>query len=128
MTKKRTSRKKRGSRRNPKSPVVRSMHIRVIPDENPDPSYLEQEGFEDRLKEYRRGDFNFVGVRAEADVEMGGVNQKLTSGGLWGIEDDSGDEYLRNDVGKEEYLSLVDILEEIGATGIPPFDKVKLKY
>lgn len=128
MTKRGSKRKKRGSRRNPKGPKVESMHLRVIPDEDPDTSYLEQDEFDDRLKAYKRGEFNFVGVRAEAQVEIGGITQTITSAGLWGIEDDSGDDYLRNDVGKDEYGVLVEILEGIGATGIPPFEKVRLKH
>lgn len=84
-----------------------------IPDEDADVSYLEQPEFEDRLDEYRRGLFNFIGVRAWADVEVGGVRQRITSGGLWSIEDDSDADYLV-DVEKEQAAELDDILRELG--------------
>ena len=33
----------------------------IIPDDCPDTSYLEQEGFEDRLEEFRQGAFDLSG-------------------------------------------------------------------
>lgn len=107
-------------------PKVESVEIRVIADQNPDISYLEQEGFEDRLKQFERGDFNFVGVRAVAEVEVGGTIQEITSAGLWGIESDSGDEYFRS-VGKEEYAQLKEILTSMGIRKLPPFSGVRVK-
>ena len=52
-------------------------------------------------------------MRAEADVVIGGVVQTLTSGGLWGIESDSGEEYIE-EVAGEEYSELRKILTEVG--------------
>lgn len=73
--------------------------IIVSPDSDPDTSFLEQEEFEERLALYRRGDFAFVGVYAEAHDWTTGVTAR--SAGLWGIESDSGDDYMR-EIGIEE--------------------------
>ena len=73
---------------------ILSICIDRLIDTDPDPSYLEQEGFEDRLAEYRSGDFGFIGIRAIARVCVNGIIQTLHSGGLWGIEDDSSEQYL----------------------------------
>ena len=89
--------------------------IRVVVeyDPNPDVSYLEQEEFEERLAAYKNEEFSFLGVHAEADVTIEGVVQTLTSGGLWGIESDSGDEYIE-EVAVQEYEELRKILKTIG--------------
>lgn len=89
--------------------------IRVIVEHDPDPdiSYLEQEDFEERLAAYKNEEFSFLGVHAEADVVIGGVVQTLTSGGLWGIESDSGDEYIE-EVAVQEYEELRKILKTVG--------------
>jgi hypothetical protein len=77
--------------------------VRIYPEQVPDvaanPNYLLQEGFEKRLAEYRRGDFGFCGVRAVAEIEFPSsdgwvIVGRLESPGLWGIEDDSGRDYL----------------------------------
>ena len=98
------------------APKVQEIRVRVIHDEDPDTSYLDQDDeFADRRAEFERGDFAFVGVRAEADVVIEGVTQTLTSGGLWGIESDSGDEYIE-ETALEEYDSLRDILKAVGVS------------
>jgi hypothetical protein len=107
-------------------PKVEAIHIVVMPDQDPDTSYLDQKDFEDRKAAYERGDFTFVGIQARAEVVIAGVIQEIASGGLWGIESDSGEKYFR-EVGKEEYSGLKDILKDMGATGIPPFKSVRLK-
>jgi hypothetical protein len=98
-----------------KKPAVKLETIRVVVehDEDPDTSYLDQDDFDERREAYQNGDFSFVGVRAEADVVIGGVIQTLTSGGLWGIESDSGKEYIE-EVAGEEYGQLRKILTEVG--------------
>jgi hypothetical protein len=77
--------------------------VRIYPEQVPDvaanPNYLLQEGFEKRLAEYRRGDFGFCGVRAVAEIEFPSsdgwvIVGRLESPGVWGIEDDSGRDYL----------------------------------
>ena len=103
------------------APKVQSIRVRVMPDEDPDtshfdsgdPEYKDQD--EDRREQYERGDFSFVGVRAEAEVVIEGVVQTLTSGALWGIESDSGEEYIEG-VALEEYDGLRDILKAVGVS------------
>lgn len=92
---------------------VEEISLLVLHDDDPDTSYLEQEGFEDRLAQYQNGDFNFVGIRAEAEVEIDGAMQTLTSLGLWGIESDSDESYLK-EVADEEWSQLREILLTIG--------------
>jgi hypothetical protein len=89
----------------------------LLPDDCPDASYLEQEGFEDRLAEYQRGEFGFIGIRAAVELPIpfgkGHILQKIESPGLWGIESDSGDDYLAS-VFQEESDILADMLAELG--------------
>ena len=90
----------------------------IIPDEHPDASYLEQEdmGFEYRLAAYRRGEFGFVGVRARAEIRtpygQDWIVAHISSPGLWGIEDDSGEDYF-NEVYEEEKQTLLGMLDDI---------------
>lgn len=94
---------------------ILNVTIRELPDETPDTSYLDQDEFEDRKAEYENGDFGFIGIRAEAEVQLeaNGAIQTLTSGGLWGIESDSGREYL-NEVAQEELADLKSTLRAAG--------------
>jgi hypothetical protein len=91
----------------------------LIPDECPDTSYLEQEGWEDRLTAYRRDEFGFIGVRAIVELKIpskqGGYwnTQKISSPGLWGIETDSGEDYF-DEVFREECEQLAEMLEQMG--------------
>jgi len=88
-----------------------------IPDDDPDTSYLDQEGFEDRKKSYEQGCFNFCGVRAKIRLEIPNgeskILQSIESPGLWGIEDDSGEDYF-NEVFEEEKETLIQMLETMG--------------
>src|ERR1700678_2213090 len=88
----------------------------VLDDESPDTSYLEQDDWEDRLAEYRRGDFSFVGVRAKAKIRVphgkDWILSEMTSPGLWGIESDSGEDYLQ-EVFEEEKATLLEMLESL---------------
>lgn len=75
-------------------------------------------GFEERLQEYHDGQFGFIGIRAEAQVVIPagkdhGIVQTITSGGLWGIEDDSSEDYLA-EVGLEELVELKKQLTVLG--------------
>lgn len=101
------------ARRKRSAPHLNSIRVLVLPDDDSDTSYLDQDEFEDRRGEYRRGDFFFVGVRAEAEVVIEGTIQTLTSGGLWGTESDSGDEYIE-EIANEEYAELRKILTSVG--------------
>lgn len=84
-----------------------------INDLDPDTSYLEQEGFEDRLDQYRRDVFSFIGIRVKASVQINGTIQIIESGGLWGIESDSDESYLR-EVEQEELSEVKQTLASIG--------------
>ena len=92
------------------------IEMEIIPDESPDTSYLEQEGFEDRLAEYQRGEFGFLGVRAVVIVPIPHgrdvIDHKFESPGLWGIESDSEQSYLE-EVFEEEKGVLKDLLQEL---------------
>jgi hypothetical protein len=105
------------------APTVQEIRVRVMHDEDPDTSYLDQDEFEDRRSEYENGDFTFVGVRAEAEVVIEGVVQTITSGGMWGVESDS-KEYIE-EVAVEEYAALREILTSIGVSTsqVPVGDK-----
>ncbi len=101
-------------------PELRSIRVLVLPDEDPDTSFWdqdtdpdEQNDFEDRKEAYRRGDFSFVGVRAEAEIVVDGIIQHITSGGLWGVESDAGDAYFL-EIAQEEYNDLRKILKTLG--------------
>ena len=89
----------------------------LVPDDCPDTSYLEQAGFEDRLEQYQRREFDFIGVRAAVEVPIPyGKDRILTrieSPGLWGIESDSGEDYFQS-VFEEESTILADMLAELG--------------
>lgn len=89
--------------------------LAVVFDEDPDPSYLEQPEFADRLAAYRRNEFVFIGVRAVAEIEINGIRQTISSGGLWGIESDSDEAYLQS-IYEEERAMLSDMLGELGFT------------
>lgn len=95
------------------APQLHSVKVLVLHDEDPDLSYLDQDDFEDRRDAFERGDFSFVGVRAEAEVAIGGIMQTLTSGGLWGTESDSGDEYFL-EIADQEWHELRKILTDVG--------------
>lgn len=96
----------------------------VVPDDDPDPSYLEQDGFEDRLKAYRRGNFNYCGVRAAIELEIPApekghrILQTIESPGLWGVEDDGDQEYL-TEVFNDECDVLAHMLTEMGIKVLP---------
>jgi hypothetical protein len=96
-------------------PPTELKSVRVIFEEDldPDVSYLEQEDFEDRLAAHKRGEFNFVGVRAEAEVVIEGTPQTLTSPGTWGIESDTDDGSLGQLI-DEEWKVLRDVLKAVG--------------
>ena len=62
-----------------------------------DADYIEQDY--KRAEAYNRGDWLCIGIRAEAEVSYDAGNgsrrlEKFTSGGLWGVESDSGKGYI----------------------------------
>lgn len=86
---------------------------KVMVDESADLSYLEQDYADvtdpaqraeyrhqdaERIRSYNRGNWHMVGVRAVAHITVTRGNHStlytLESAGLWGIESDSGEDYL----------------------------------
>jgi hypothetical protein len=107
---------------------INKVTLKRMVDEQPDSSYLEQAEFADRLRQYQGGQFCFLGVRAEAEILLPAnlsmsprerkatcsfVTQRITSGGLWGIESDSDDSYMR-EIESEELAALADNLHILG--------------
>lgn len=92
---------------------IQSVLVKRMIDYDPDVSYLEQEGFEGRLQQYRDGQFGFIGIQAEVGIGIRDNNddyvyftcQTISSGGLWSIESDSGVDYLA-EVEAEELADL----------------------
>ena len=110
----------------PKVPTVTKITIERIVDEDPDLSYLQQDYLEDSISGTERtkyieqdksrldsygNSWIMLGIRAKAEYlipENNGqsaIIQYLQSGGLYGIESDSGEEYLQS-IEKEEIESL----------------------
>ena len=85
------------------------LYAEALPDEDPDVSYLDQEGFEDLKTLYEQGGFHFVGIRACALILVphgkGLMRHTISSGGLWGIESLSDQAYL-DEVAHEELAEL----------------------
>jgi hypothetical protein len=98
---------------------LHSVVIKQMVDEDADISYLEQEGFESRMLEYRNGYFSHMGIIAEATYSAGATEaayaplQTVTSGGLWGIETDSSNGYVA-EIEQEELAQLGASLIAIG--------------
>lgn len=67
----------------------------------------------ERMERLNRGNWHYISIRAEATVIIGNVIQTISSGGLWGIESDSGDDYIK-EIEKEELDNLAEILKELG--------------
>ena len=56
----------------------------------------------DRMESLNAGDWCFIGIRAEAQIQTGSdVVQEITSGGLYGIESDSGKELFEETIHEE---------------------------
>ena len=75
-----------------------------------------------RLNAWRNDEWSFIGIRARATlfVPIGGgsfTTMELCSAGLWGIESDSGEEYLAS-VFEDEKGALVDQLATLGNAAI----------
>ena len=66
-----------------------------------------------RAESLNNGDWCYCGVDAVAKLRVNGISQEVQSGGVWGIESDSGAACLA-EFGEEEFGELVDILESLG--------------
>lgn len=109
-------------------PFVATFVIKRMVEENPDLSHLTghlggQEYAEQddaRLEEYNKGNWCMMGIRAECQylipdntVPPSAVIQTLTSGGLWGIESDSDDKYIKQ-VEREQLNELKEYCDKLG--------------
>jgi len=119
------------------SATLDSVTIEVVGDQDPETSYLDQAEFADRRAEYRRGDFDFVGVRLIAEIVIPGgyvdgrssfsITQTITTPGLWSIESDSGEDYFRS-VADDEAETLREMLAELNVSGTFDPDTIPLAY
>ena len=78
--------------------------------------YIEQD--QARLESYYQGNWNMLGIRAIAKVSysIGNGNRRLetlTSGGIWGVESDSDQDYFET-LEQEELDNLKEHLETFG--------------
>ena len=93
--------------------------METLPDHCPDTSYLEQEGCEERLRQYRDGCFGFIGIRASCTLQIGTrdpntvILHSFKSPGLWCIESDSEPNYLKEIFNNEKSI-LLTMLDAIG--------------
>lgn len=78
-----------------------------------DAAYIEQDYA--RAESLDRGEWGYIGIHAVAEITIHGTIQKVRTGGLWGIESDSGADYLAQ-VGQEQLAELWPILAEMGFT------------
>lgn len=109
---------------------ILSVTVRRMIDEYPDVSYLQQEGFADRKQQFEDGVFDFVGVRADAEITVltylahekpghsggqffEGTTQTITSGGLYGIESDSEPGYFES-IERDQLAELRQQLRALG--------------
>jgi len=67
----------------------------------------------ERMERLNRGDWAYIGVRANAKIIVDGVSQDISSGGLWGIESDSDRAYLAEIDGEQ----LSELREQLRALG-----------
>ncbi len=67
-----------------------------------------------RMEALQKGNWHYLGIIAKAEVQLTSDSvQTLHSGGLWGIESDSGKEHFK-EVAAEELASLRTELDAIG--------------
>ena len=96
--------------------------IKQMTDTDPDTSYLGEysnkaETDYARMESLHRGNWFYMGLRAEAEVFVpcgqSSISQGITSGGLYGIESDSGKDYIA-EVEQEELAELRKQLSALG--------------
>ena len=75
--------------------------------------YLQAKRDYERMESLQRGNWQFIGIKAEAKITVNGIIQHISSGGLWGIESDIGDDYIE-EVEKAELSDLKNQLKELG--------------
>jgi hypothetical protein len=94
-----------------------------------DEEYREED--QARLDAWKNDEWHGIGIRARADILIVrngvGTTHTLTSAGLWGIESDSGEEYL-SEVFEEEKAALREDIKALGSLPIQedwptPYDR-----
>ena len=66
-----------------------------------------------RMEDLNNGGWSFIGIIAKSDIVVNGVIQTVRSGGLWGIESDSGDSEF-TEAETEELAQLSEVLAGLG--------------
>lgn len=66
-----------------------------------------------RMVSYNNEEWHYIGIVAEAELEICGTIQTLSSAGLWGTESDSDEDYLKS-IESEELGQLREILTGAG--------------
>ena len=95
------------------------IEMETLPDPCPDTSYLEQEGFEERLRQAENGRFGFMGIRASCTLHIGigqaghVILHRFKSPGVWGVETDSSPEHIQV-LFEDERSVLLAMLDAIG--------------
>jgi|SRR5579871_665923 hypothetical protein len=67
----------------------------------------------ERMESLNNGNWCYLGIRAEAEVQTSNIVQEITSGGLWGIESNSGKEFIK----ETEQEELSQLRKELLALG-----------
>ena len=67
----------------------------------------------ERMESLPAGNWPFIGIGAKAKITVNDTCQTITSGGLWGVESDSGDDYLK----EEEQNQLADLRAQLYELG-----------
>lgn len=98
-----------GARRSP----VELRLVRVVFEQDPDADEKYLKGLGERLASYKDGVFDFMLVRAVAEVRIEGIDQVLTSAGAYGVESDSEDAHLE-EVATEQWRALRKVLTTVG--------------
>jgi|HubBroStandDraft_1064217.scaffolds.fasta_scaffold33409_3 hypothetical protein len=93
-------------------PQLQAVRVVVEPDTDPDASYLDARELSSRREAFRRGEFELLRVRAEAEVLIEGTVQTLTSPGA-GTESDL-DAQDVDQVVDEEWKALRGVLKAVG--------------
>ena len=94
--------------------------METLVDPCPDTSYLDQEGFEERLRQAENGDFGFMGIRASCMllIRIGQddnniILHRFKSPGIWGVETDSDPIHVQQ-LFEDEREILLGMLDAIG--------------
>lgn len=76
------------------------------------PEYGQQDY--ERMESLNNGNWSFIGIIAEATIKVDDHLQTVHSGGLWGIESDSGDDYIKS----VEHGELADLKNQLETMGV----------